>query len=273
MENLSFVLCVVVSFFCSHQTEPGAESENDAMISVSMYSSTVKDTMVIDVSFPGSYKADLTTRYPVLYLTDGYWRRGQHGPIHSMAKTENVREMIIVGIGYPSSHDPNSIRVRDLIRNPDRFLDFILHELIPYVDKEFRTTNEQTLWGSSYGGFFAMFTLFRYAEKTKGAFQNYVVVSPAALETAYYDGSETNLFDFERMLSAKTTDLNLGLYVTVGGNEDPDRFLNPFRQLVSALESRHYNGFFMKSFIDPGKDHYTVWEPTLYEGVRMFLKK
>ena len=184
------------------------------MISVSMYSSTVKDTMVIDVSFPGSYKADLTTRYPVLYLTDGYWRRGQHGPIHSMAKTENVREMIVVGIGYPSSYDPNSIRVRDLIRNPDRFLDFILHELIPYVDKEFRTTNERTLWGSSYGGFFAMFTLFRYAEKTKGAFQNYVVVSPAALETAYYDGSETNLFDFERMLSAKTTDLNLGLYVS-----------------------------------------------------------
>ncbi len=181
--------------------------------------------------------------------------------------------MIIVGIGYPSNYDPNVIRVRDLIRSPDEFLDFVLQELMPYVDKEYRTTTERTLWGSSYGGYFGMYALFKYVEKTKGVFQNYIIASPAALEVTSCEGTETNLFGFEAVLSEKTPELKVSLYLTVGGNEDPSRFLNPFKQLVSALQGRNYAGFFMKSFIDPGKDHYTVWEPTLYEGVRMFFRR
>jgi predicted alpha/beta superfamily hydrolase len=190
-----------------------------------------------------------------------------------MAKSENVREMIIVGIGYPASYNPNIVRVRDLIRSPDKFLDCILKELIPLIEQEYRTTLERTLWGSSYGGFFAMYALFNYADKTRGVFQNYIVASPAALETAESDGKETDLFGFEWILFVKSAELKANLYLTVGGNEEPSRFLNPFKQLVGVLDGRQYAGFFMRSFIDPGKDHYSVWEPTLYEGVRMFFKK
>jgi enterochelin esterase-like enzyme len=118
-----------------------------------------------------------------------------------------------------------------------------------------------------------MVALFSYPDKTKGIFQNYIAASPAALELASYAGKEMNLFAIESTLSARTNELKAGLYVTVGGNEDPDRFVNPFKQLVALLESRRYSGFNLKSYIDPGKDHYTVWEPTLYEGIRLFLKK
>jgi uncharacterized protein len=229
--------------------------------------------MVIDVSLPASYEADTNARFPVLYLTDGYWRRGQHQTLHDMAKNENVKELIIVGIGYPDSYDPNVIRVRDLINNPRDYLDFILHQLIPYVEKNYRPSEERTLWGSSYGGFFAMYALFQYSVTTKGVFRNYIVASAAALETTDVGGAPTNLFGLEQNLSSNTADLNVNLYITVGGNEDTNRFLNPFKRLVQTLESRNYAGFSMKSFIDPGKDHYTVWEPTLYEGVRMFHSK
>jgi len=273
MKRVLVILAAFVSFFCKAGEELASPQEANSMVSFSMFSSIVKDTMVIDVSFPASFQVEPETRYPVLYLTDGYWRRGQHQPIHEMAKKENVREMIIVGIGYPNTYDPNVIRVRDLIRGPDKFLDFILQELIPYVEKEYRTTTERTLWGSSYSGYFGMYALFDYVEKTKGVFQNYIIASPAVLETTNFEGTETNLFGFEAMLSGKTTELNVNLYLTVGGNEDPSRFLNPSKQLVDVLQGWHYTGFFMKSFIDPGKDHYTVWEPTLYEGVRMFFKK
>jgi enterochelin esterase-like enzyme len=273
MKRIFNLLCALLCLFCSSQTEPISNPEAVPMISFSIFSSIVKDTMVIDVSLPSTYEAEPTARYPVLYLTDGYWRRGQHQPIHAMAKSEGVREMIIVGVGYPDSYDRNAIRVRDLIRSPDKFLDFILDELIPRIEKEYRTTTERTLWGASFGGYFAMYALVNCAVKTKGVFQNYIVASPAALETSNQEGKEINLFGFETMLSEKTTKLKANLYLTVGGNEDLHRFLNPFKELVKVLENRHYVGFFMKSFIDPGKDHYTVWEPTLYEGVRMFLKK
>ena len=229
--------------------------------------------MVIDVSLPASYETDTNARYPVLYLTDGCWRRGQHQPLHAMAKNENVKELIVVGIGYPDSYDPNVIRVRDLIRNPRSYLDFILHQLMPYIEKNYRANEERTLWGSSYGGFFAMYALFQYPRITKGVFRNYIVASAAALETTVVGGTPTDLFGFEQNLSSNTADLSVNLYITVGGNEDTVRFLNPFKRLVLTLESRNYTGFFMKSFVDPGKDHYTVWEPTLYEGVRRFHSK
>ena len=33
---------------------------------------------------------------------------------------------------------------------------------------------------------------------------------------------------------------------------------------VIILNERKYKDFYIKSYIDPWKDHYTVWEPTLY---------
>jgi len=64
------------------------------------------------------------------------------------------------------------------------------------------------------------------------------------------------------MLSAKTTELHVDLYVTVGENEDPHRFLHPFKRLVKVLEERHPRGFSVKSFLEPGKDHSADWEST-----------
>ncbi len=267
-----FILSIIFLFKCITDINPLINNPAEIR-SIKIFSEIVKDTFVIDVSLPESYFENENKNYPVLYMTDGNWRRGQHNPIHEMAKKENVKELIIAGIGYPESYNPDSIRVRDLIVRADFFLDFIIKELIPYIDKNFRTNGERTLWGSSFGGFFGMFVLFNYTEKTKGIFQNYIIASPAAKEKTYYKGEYLDLFDLEKILYSKTKELKANLYLTVGGNEEPVRFLNPFKELIKILEERNYKNFYMKSFIDPGKDHYTVWEPALYEGIRLFLRK
>lgn len=268
--------CIILSiiFLFNCKADNNLTINNPAEIkSIKIFSENVKDTFVIDISLPESYFENADQSFPVLYMTDGYWRRGQHNPIHEMAKRGNVKELIIVGIGYPESYNPDSIRVRDLIVRADLFLDFIIKELIPYIDKNYRTNNERTLWGSSFGGFFGMYVLFNYEEKTKGIFQNYIIASPAAKEKTYYKGEYLDLFDLEKILNSKTQEINANLYITVGGDEEPVRFLNPFKELIKILEERDYKNFYMKSFINPGKDHYTVWEPTLYEGIRLFLSK
>ncbi|MEG8989158.1 alpha/beta hydrolase-fold protein [Ignavibacteria bacterium 4148-Me] len=270
------MLCIILSivFLFNYKADSSPAIYNPSEIkSVKIFSENVRDTFVIDISLPESYFEHRNQSFPVLYMTDGYWRRGQHNPIHEMAKKENIRELIIVGIGYPDSYNPNSIRVRDLIVRADFFLDFIIKELIPYIDKNYRTNSERTLWGSSFGGFFGMYVLFNYAEKTKGIFQNYIIASPAAKEKTYYKGEYLDLFALEKILYSKTKEIKANLYITVGGNEEPVRFLNPFKELIKILEERDYKNFYMKSFINPGKDHYTVWEPTLYEGIRLFLSK
>jgi predicted alpha/beta superfamily hydrolase len=145
--------------------------------------------------------------------------------------------------------------------------------LIPYIDKNYRTiTSERTLWGSSYGGYFAMYTLFHACDTTKDVFENYIVASSAAYKTTKYNGRDLNLFDYERMLFEKTKELKENLFLTVGGSETA-YFKDSFNNIVRVLNERNYEDYYFKSYIDPGKDHYTVWEPTLYEGIRMFLKK
>jgi hypothetical protein len=47
----------------------------------------------------------------------------------------------------------------------------------------------------------------------------------------------------------------------------------PVKRVLVVLGAFVSTGFFVKSVIDPGKDHYTVWEPSLYEGVRMYFMK
>ena len=273
MSHLIFSILFVFTFGCKNGGNPLFENGvGTGITSFKMFSVNVADTFVIDVSLPKSYTADKSRKYHVLYLTDGYWRKEQHQPIHDMAKKENVKEMIIVGIGYPNGYDPNSIRVRDLITRADKFLDFVCKELIRRIDSGYQTNSGRTLWGSSFGGFFGMYALFNYPEKTKGVFQNYIIASAAALEKTNYNNEFMDLFDLEKLLNSKTTELPVNLYITVGGIEDPGRFLNPFKDLVKILVERNYKSFFMKSYIDPGKDHYTVWEPTLYEGIRMFMK-
>lgn len=107
----------------------------------------------------------------------------------------------------------------------------------------------------------------------RGVFKNYVIASAAALEKTNYNGVPLDLLGYERLLFSSTDELNLNLYITVEGNEDVYRFVDPFKNLAAILQSKAYKLFFMKSYIDPGKDHFTVWEPTLYEGIRLFMKK
>jgi predicted alpha/beta superfamily hydrolase len=269
---LSIALTLI--FFSTESAQTMTDSLKMAGIkSFNMKSINVNDIFVIDVSLPASYSENTDMKYPVLYLTDGYWRRKQHKPIHDMAETENIQEMIIVAVGYPDNYKPDIIRQRDLLSGADNFLSFIIHELIPYIDSNYRTIKtERTLWGASFGGYFAMYALFHCNEITQNIFKNYIVASPDAYQKTKFNSGDLNLFDYENMLFEKTRVMKENLYLAVGGSEEA-RFINSFDGLVKVLEGRNYDGFFFKSFKDPGKTHFTVWEPALYEGIRMFMKK
>ncbi len=272
MRSFQFTFCFIsLVFYLATPLYNDTLIKNDSVIkSFKIYSKSVKDTFQIDISFPKSYNINTTQKYPVLYLTDGYWRKNQHRTIHDMSNKKLIREIVIVGIGYPESYNPDIIRKRDLIKNADKFLNFICDELIPLIEKKYRVTNERTLWGSSFGGFFGLYALFNYPDKTRNIFNNYIIASPATKEKTFYENRYIDLFAIEKILSTKTNELNVNLYLAVGSNEDIERFLNPFKELVKILERRNYRNFNMKSFIDPGKDHYTVWEPALYEGLKLF---
>jgi predicted alpha/beta superfamily hydrolase len=116
----------------------------------------------IYVRLPEGYEADESHRYPVVYLLDGDSTFPMLAPLHLfMHYDDKVPEAILVGIAY-GGFQP-SINKRDvdfrLVMDDGseggaaRFLAMLEGELLPQIDRQFRTDpGRRVLVGQSRGG-------------------------------------------------------------------------------------------------------------------------
>jgi predicted alpha/beta superfamily hydrolase len=122
------------------------------------------------VSLPEDYgTTDIS--YPVLFVLDG----NETGLLDAIIVTRKLRaRMIIVGI-------PNTDRDRDMmplststykVDNPgaENFLSFFEKELIPYIEKNYRSNGQRTIRGKSLSGLFVMYAFLQKPE----IFDNYI---------------------------------------------------------------------------------------------------
>ncbi len=233
-----------------------------------VYPDNIDDTFVIDVCLPDDYDESIT--YPVVYLTDCYWRREDYKSIKELYESGKTKEFILIGIGYPDDYDFDTIRERDLLREPDKFLEMIVNSVIPYVESNYNIdAKNRTFCGASYGAFFMVYSLFQSDGLTKDVFANYVLASPTFRE---YTGG-LPLADYEDLYQRKTNTLNANVYMTVGGEESGYAFQIPIKNFVKRVEKRGYSGLNLTYKVYEGKNHYSVWVPTLLEGLEMYLAK
>ncbi len=113
-------------------------------------------------------------RYPVLIVLDGN-EHFQHvsATVDFLAGAGKIPAMLVVGI-------PNTDRVRDLLSysaapGPSALLKFITDELVPKIDRGYRTRPYRLLMGWSDGGLFALHALIQAPE----TFRGYVLAVPA----------------------------------------------------------------------------------------------
>ncbi len=272
-----FFISFIFLFFNSsiNQINNGIEMNNgdhqypsQKIIDTTFVSKYVNDSIKVDVSLPAGYNNDNSKYYHVLYMTDGYWRRSEHDTIHQMSDNKEIPDVIVVGIDYPDDYDFDKIRIRDLIVNADKLFACIKNEVMSYVENKYRVdTNNRTLWGSSYGGYFLIYALTEHFKQGE-LFKNYICASPA-LNPPY---KHVDLIKNEKEMWEQHKELPVNLYLTVGGDEE-ERFLNSYDGIVKAFESHKYKGFYFEHEIIPGKNHYTVWEPALLKGLKEFLNK
>jgi predicted alpha/beta superfamily hydrolase len=136
------------------------------------------------VSLPEGY-ATSGKSYPVLYVLDGW-----HFPLMAFLQQNNqysqrMRPVIMVNLNEGSGEDVEALRERDFTPTKvagkpgsgggPAFLDFLEHELIPFVDRTYRTIpSDRGLLGHSLGGLFAIYVL----EQRPALFQRIVAASP-----------------------------------------------------------------------------------------------
>lgn len=147
-------------------------------------SSVLGEERVIDVALPSQYDSG-TERYPVIVVLDGETHHDIAAAIaRYYASTAMMPPAIVVGVR-------NTARTRDFTPAPrpgftvppearagggaDRFLSFLERELLPYVDRTWRTAPLRVLVGHSLGGLFALHALAH----RPALFTGYVVMEPS----------------------------------------------------------------------------------------------
>lgn len=120
------------------------------------------------ISLPDRYD-ETSNAYPVLYMMDAdfNFNSGVIGGLRQAALLGEMPDFIVVGIkNTDRSKDifPEEITYADGSKDggrADRYLDFIREELVPRVEKGYRTEKSRVLYGTSNTGFTAVYGMLR----------------------------------------------------------------------------------------------------------------
>nr|WP_288833331.1 alpha/beta hydrolase-fold protein [uncultured Flavobacterium sp.] len=141
-------------------------------------SNKLGETREITISLPASYENSPTKRYPVLLLLDGdYLFDPFQGALKYGEYWDDLPEMIIIGINQKNS------RMNDCAFDPAEgtptkrsaaFYNFIGEELVPFIDKKYRTAPFRIIAGHDTTAGFLNFFLY----KENSFFNAYISLSP-----------------------------------------------------------------------------------------------
>jgi len=127
------------------------------------------------------------------------------------------------------------------------FLDFLEHELIPFIDRTYRTNPaDRGLLGHSMGGKFALYAL----EQRPAPFQRIVAASPALFPD---DPLMNNAA--RSALSAMHAPVRLDLSV---GSDDELGFAKTTTAFAKLLDELKPKGFDLRFTVYPGENHNSV---------------
>lgn len=226
----------------------------------------------LHVGLPASYQKSPDKKYPVIYVTDGYWDFTKlTTSVGSLVYDRVLPEIIVVGIGYPGENvDYGHMRGWDLSpvalpwgkpEDSGRAADFlksIQTEIIPFIEREYRADpSYRVMAGASLGGLFTLYTMYTQPE----LFQGYIAATPAVVV-----GNDW-LLGYEEKFAATKRPIKARLYMTGGGNETPD-FLGGIIRMNQRIASRKYEGLSYQFRFIEDERHGGMQIETYHRGLR-----
>ena len=230
--------------------------------SVQFTSKVLNREMNILISVPEGYETS-STKYPVLYDMNTFiCFTYDCGTVELLSRTADMPGMIVVGVPpLENGYVPSPFEDRG--ENPttaDLSLKFFKEELIPFIEKNYRTNDFKILYGHSVGGLFTMYALFNYPD----LFTAYIAGSPW-----FQTNNQYWLKNIEKM--AKFRDLSdKFLFMTVG-KEEAQLTIETFRELEKWMNNQSFKGLTWKSARLEG-DHGSMVGRNIYEGLTYIFK-
>jgi predicted alpha/beta superfamily hydrolase len=227
----------------------------------------------LSVGLPASYAKEAGRRYPVVYVTDGYWDFQKLDAIRGALVFDKVApEFVIVGIGY-AGESPDYEKLRRWELSPVRlgddpssghaadFLATIETTIIPFVEREYRVDPaHRVLAGASLGGLFTLYAMY-----TKPAlFSAWIAVTPAVAVNGDW------LLGYEQKFAQAGGRLEGRLFASMGENENPG-FLSAILRYNARVASRRYPRLAYQFRIIDGERHAGMQMESYTRGLRFVL--
>ncbi len=260
----NFLCILLVLLFVAFFSTPGvAQVEWDDVVigkSLTMTSKILKGEVRVLISVPEGYNAG-SSKYPVLYDMGSFNFTYDCGTVEMLANQIYIPNMIVVGVpGIQGGYVPTPFEERgEEPAAADLSIKFLWEELIPFVEKNFRTNSFRILHGHSVGGLFTMYTLFNYPD----LFTAYIAGSPWFQRNDQYW-----LKNIEKMAKVRKVDDKF-LFMTVG-KEEAEITLDTFKELEKWMNENPITGLTWKSAWVEGT-HGSMVGRNIYDGLQFIF--
>jgi predicted alpha/beta superfamily hydrolase len=266
LKNKIFLFMIITCF-----TLPLFAQEQGEHFSVGtkkvVHSTILNEDRNVYIFLPEGYSRS-ADRYPVLYMlysvaSDFHFNTGV---VAGLSRMRMIPKMITVAFDLGDGQ-------RDLTPTPstaygptsggaDDFLKFIKDELIPFIEKDYRTASERLFWSHSIGGLFGVYVLL----KEPSVFHSVLVSSPWMV----YDGDQKYILkNTESFLKKRKAQTNF-LYVCVGNEQN---LIPEIEAFLGILEKNKPEGLTWKYVKMPEENHMSILARSLIEGLRAFASK
>ncbi|SMG28857.1 hypothetical protein SAMN05661096_01755 [Marivirga sericea] len=236
----------------------------------------------ISIGLPDSYHDNNYTKYPVIYILDGKkYFHSFSGAITQLSSdvSPQIPEMIVVGI---TSQD----RVRDsspthslvgysgekekgyeVSGGADDFLKFIQKELIPFMEKNYRTNSYRTFVGNSFTGLPVVHALFSFPE----IFNSYIVID----FSAWWDNEimKQRIEDFSKEYQDQKRDIFFATVDRVANDVFPEQY-NSGWNFIQEFDKKHPENvsFNYKKYPYKVENHHSMPLISLIDGIKYIFR-
>ncbi len=240
------------------------------------YSDITKSWRRAFVYTPPGYDEKTNERYPVLYLQHGagedetgWYNQGKVDFImdNLIASGEAEPMIIVMDRGYAINPDaPKTEAEPRRMFSSNAFSDVLINEIIPVIDKDFRTIadrDHRAMAGLSMGGFQTFQTTMTHLDKFAyiGGFSGAGFLRPGSDITTMYDGVWADADAFNKKVKL--------VYISIGTAE-PERMYQGVNNFHKELEKAGIQHVYYES---PGTSHeWLTWRRSLKQFASLLFK-
>lgn len=247
-----------------------------------VYSKVLNEKRVLNIYLPDGYNEKDSTQYPVIFLLDG---SANEDFIHiaglvqfcSFEWVNQLPKSIVVGIAnvdrkrdytFPTTIEGDKKFVPNSGHSKE-FITFLETELLPHIEKKYKTNGTKTLIGESLGGLLATEILL----KKTSLFNKYIIISPSL----WWDNGSLLTQKIE-LYSLSTVVQPTDIYIGVGKEGlTPTKIphvmevdANLLADKLKAASNKNLNTRF--DYL-PEENHGTIMHQAVLNAFRLFSKK